>query len=107
MAHEARRTGTGAQVASESPSLASYYAQRAQRPDVVCVSLSDPEAVKQLTPGDYVIIARGRRYFSNDALVTALREGSTPVAEFQLHTVPSAKLYELDQASVTLLNSAP
>lgn len=103
----ARRARPGARVASESPSLASYYAERAQRPDLVCVSLSDPEAVKQLTPGDYVIIARGRRYFSNDALITALRAGSTPIAEFHLNTVPSAKLYELDPASVTLLNSVP
>ena len=100
----ATRAKPGARVASESPSLASYYAQRAQRPDLVCISLSDPDAVKQLSPGDFVIIARGRRYFSNDALITTLRDNSTPIREFHLGSVPSVKLYQLDQASVTLLN---
>jgi hypothetical protein len=85
----AKRARPGARIASESPSLASYYAQRAQRPDLVCVSLSDPEAVKQLTPGDFIIIARGRRYFSNDALINTLRTQSTPIAELKLGQVPS------------------
>jgi hypothetical protein len=104
IAEIARRAKPGARVASESPSLAAYYAQRAQRPDLVCVSLSEPNEVKQLAIGDFVIIARGRRYFSNDAIIHALNSGSSPIAEFHLNTVPSAKLYQLDQSSVTLLN---
>jgi dolichyl-phosphate-mannose-protein mannosyltransferase len=95
----ASRARPGARVASESPSLATYYAERAQRPDLVCVSLSDPEAVQQLQPGDFIIIARGRRYFSNDAVVSDLRDHATPVAELKLGSVPSAKIYELDQNS--------
>lgn len=94
IAEIATRARTGARVASESPSLAAYYAERAKRPDLVCVSLSDPDAVKQLTTGDYVIIARGRRYFSNDALISTLRDHSTPIAELKLGVVPSAKIYE-------------
>jgi hypothetical protein len=97
MAEIARRARTGARVASESPSLAGYYAEREKRSDLVCVSLSDPDAVKQLGAGDYVIIARGRRYFSNDAIVSTLRDHSAPVAELKLSDVPSAKIYELDQ----------
>jgi len=93
----ASRARTGARVASESPSLATYYAERAKRPDLVCVSLSDPDAVKQLAVGDYVIVARGRRYFSNDALISTLRDHATPVAELKLGVVPSAKIYELDR----------
>ena len=104
IADTAKRAHPGARVASESPSLASYYAQRAQRPDLVCVSLSDPEAVKQLTHGDFIIIARGRRYFSNDALINTLHSEATPTAEFHLNTVPSAKLYQLDRSTVTLVN---
>ena len=103
MAEIARRAQPGARVASESPSLATYYAQRAQRTDLVFVSLSDPEALPQLSVGDFVIIARGRRYFSNDALITAFNNSATPSAEFYLAQVPSAKLYQLDQASLTLL----
>ena len=94
IAEIATRARTGARVASESPSLAAYYAERAKRSDLVCISLSDPDAVKQLAVGDYVIVARGRRYFSNDALISALRDHATPIAELKLGVVPSAKIYE-------------
>jgi hypothetical protein len=97
IAEIATRARTGARVASESPSLAAYYAERAKRPDLVCISLSDPDAVKQLTVGDYVIVARGRRYFSNDSIISTLRDHSTPIAELKLGVVPSAKIYELDR----------
>jgi hypothetical protein len=101
----ATRARSGARVVSESPTLAAYYAQRAQRPDLVCVSLSDPDAVKQLSTGDFVIIARGRRYFSNDALVNALHDHSTPLLTFTLGPIPSANLYQLDDQSVELLTT--
>jgi len=91
----ARRARPGARVASESPSLAAYYAERENRSDLVCISLSEPDAVKQLAAGDYIIIARGRRYFSNDSIITTLRDHSTPVVELNLGPVPSAKIYEL------------
>jgi hypothetical protein len=97
------RARPGARVASESPLLASYYAQRGGRSDLVCISLSDPDALSQLTAGDFIIIARGRRYFSNDALITALRDHSTPIAQFTLGPTPSAKLYELDPSSLEVL----
>jgi hypothetical protein len=103
IAEIAGRARPGARVVSESPSLAAYYSERAQRPDLVCVSLSDPGALQQLQPGDFVIIARGRRYFSNDAIVSALRDHATPVAELKLGPVPSAKVYELDQPSLAIL----
>jgi len=101
-----KRAKPGARVASESPTLAAYYAERAQRTDLVCISLSDPNALQQLTPGDFIIIARGRRYFSNDTLITALNNHSTPIATFTLNTIPSAKLYELDAASLNLVLEA-
>jgi hypothetical protein len=62
--------------------------------------------VKQLSAGDFVIIARGRRYFSNDALINALRDHATPIAEFHLGPTPSAKLYQLDQQSLDALLAA-
>jgi len=102
----AARARTGARVVSESPSLASYYAERAQRPDLVCISLSDPEALKQLAAGDYVIITRGRRYFSNDAIISSLRDHATPVIDLKLGAVPSAKVYQLDQTSLAILREA-
>ena len=102
----AMRARPGARVASESPSLAAYYAQRTQRPDLIGISLSDPDAIKNLTPGDFIIIARGRRYFSNDAIINTLRDHSTPIAEFHLGSVPSAKLYQLDENSIRLISGA-
>lgn len=104
MAEIARRARTGARVASESPLLAAYYAAREQRSDLVYISLSDPDAVKQLAVGDFVIVARGRRYFSNDAIISTLRDHSTPVAELKLGVVPSAKIYELDANSSALIH---
>jgi hypothetical protein len=98
----AARARPGARVASESPSLATYYAERAQRPDLVCVSLSDPEAVKLLEVGDFIIVARGRRYFSNDAIISTLRDHAAPILELKLDSVPSAKVYQLDQSSLSL-----
>ena len=103
MTEIASRARPGARVASESPSLASYYAERASRPDLVSLSLSDPEALKQLGVGDFIIVARGRRYFSNDALTSALRDHAVPIADLKLGSVPSAKIYELDQTSLTAL----
>ena len=106
MTEIATRARPGARVASESPSLASYYAERAARPDLVCVSLSDPEALKQLATGDFIIIARGRRYFSNDTIISALRDNATPIAELKLGPVPSAKIYQLDQQSLAIVTEA-
>jgi len=106
IAEIAGRARTGARVVSESPSLAAYYAERAQRPDLNCVSMSDPDAVQQLEAGDFVIVARGRRYFSNDAILSALRDHATPFAELKLGVVPSAKIYQLDQNSLTVVNDA-
>ena len=106
MSEIASRARPGARVASESPSLASYYAETSARPDLVCVSLSDPEALEQLGVGDFIIIARGRRYFSNDALTSTLRDNAVPVTELKLGPIPSVKIYELDQASLATLTEA-
>ena len=94
MTEIASRAQPGARVASESPSLAAYYAERAGRTDLVCVSLSDPSAVNELRTGDFIIVARGRRYFSNDAIINALRTHSTPLVELKLGAIPSAKIYQ-------------
>ena len=106
IAEIAARARPGARIASESPSLATYYAERAQRPDLICISLSDPEALKQLEAGDFVIVARGRRYFSNDAIISALRDRATPIVEVKLDSVPSAKVYQLDQSSLPLVTQS-
>ncbi len=93
----AKRAKPGAKVVSETPGLAAYYAQRANRPDLVCVLLSDPNALKQLNEGDFIIDAPGRRYFSNESVTSALKQSSTPAFRASLGSVHSASVYMLDQ----------
>jgi dolichyl-phosphate-mannose-protein mannosyltransferase len=95
----AKRAKQGAKVASETPTVAAYYAQRAGRPDLVCVVLSDPNALKQLDEGDFVVVARGRRYFSNELVTSALEQSSQPTFRVSLGNLPSAFVYLLDQKS--------
>jgi hypothetical protein len=102
----AARAPSGAHVASESPSLATYYAERAGRPDLIPISLSDHSAISQLRVGDFIIIARGRRYFSNDPIVVALTLGAKPIVDLKLGPVPSAKIYQLDEHMLEMVRVA-
>ena len=92
----ARQARPNAQVASESPTLASYYAQRANRPDLVCISVSDSEALKHVKEGDFIIDSRGRRYFSNEKVISALERSGPAAFNVALGPVPSASVYFLD-----------
>ena len=101
-----RRARPSARVASESPLLASYYAQRVNHGDLVCVSLSDPEGLKQLGVGDFVIVARGRRYFSNDQLISSLASTARPDFQMFLGKVPSVDVYVVTEASLQTIKTA-
>ncbi|MGH9900500.1 MAG: ArnT family glycosyltransferase [Pyrinomonadaceae bacterium] len=96
----------GARLASETPGLVSYYARRAGRDDLASVSLSDGEATGGLAEGDVVIVARGRRYFSNDKLVAELRAAARPAAEIRLGGVPSAEIFVLDEPALAAVGRA-
>ncbi len=106
MIEVARRAIPGARVACETPGLAYYYAQRANRPDLVCVHLADPNALQQLREGDFVIDARGRRYFSNKLPLEALEHSSAPAFRVSLGSVPSASVYLLDKKSLEAIVEA-
>jgi hypothetical protein len=101
----ARQAKPGTQVASESHSVAGYYAERIGRKDLVCVSLSDPGALRQLRTGDFIIDARGRRYFSNDELLSKLHHSVTPVFTHSLAGVPSVNVYRVDATLLEILSS--
>jgi hypothetical protein len=88
-----------AQVATEIPTVCAYYAKAFNRPDLVCISLSDAAATRTLSEGDYVVAARGRHYFSNDAVLTALTNSSQPMFSVQLGKVKAADVYILDKSS--------
>ena len=100
------RAGASAHVASESPLLASYYAQRENHGNLVCISLSDPEGLKQLGVGDFVIVARGRRYFSNDQLISSLESTARPDFQMFLGRVPSVDVYVVTEASLQTIKTA-
>ena len=96
----------GARVASETPELFDYYARRAGRGDLIQASLSDQSALGRLSVGDAVVVARGRRYFSNDATVARLRAASPPAADFSLGQTPSAQLFVLDEVALAAMRGA-
>lgn len=106
MEEVARLAAPGARVASETPELSAYYVRLAGREDLREVSLSDRAAVREIREGDVVVVARGRRYFSNEELTAALRETSKPTATVSLGRVPSAEVYVLDAKSAAALTEA-
>jgi predicted membrane-bound dolichyl-phosphate-mannose-protein mannosyltransferase len=101
----ARRARPNARVAVEIPSLAAYYAQRANRSDLVCVEFSDPAEQEKFTPGDFLIDARGRTYVSNQAMLARLRQASQPAFTIAVGTTPAAFVYVLDPKSLAALRS--
>jgi hypothetical protein len=102
----ARLARPGARVASETPELFDYYARRAERDDLSQVSLSDQSALHELSVGDAVVIARGRRYFSNDATATRLQAVSRPAATASIDSTPSAQVFILDEAALASIKGA-
>lgn len=106
MSEIAKRAKPNTQVVIETPGLAAFYAQRAGRADLVNLHLSDPAAFKNLREGDYVVLARGRRYFDNDPIIKALTESSTPTVQFSLGPTPSASVYVLDSKSLEAVSTA-
>ncbi|HEX7314241.1 MAG TPA: glycosyltransferase family 39 protein [Pyrinomonadaceae bacterium] len=89
----------GARVANETPELLTYYLRLAGREDLRSVSLSDRAALREFRHRDIVVVARGRRYISNDELTSRLEAASKPAADIALGRVPSARVYELDAAN--------
>jgi hypothetical protein len=104
MTEVGKRGRQGAKVATETPGLAAYYAERAGRSDLICISLSDQDALKQLSDGDFLVDARGRRYFSNDPLVRALGQQSAPALRVALGGVPATDVYLVDQAVLDVVS---
>ena len=99
----AKRARPDTRVASELQSVASYYAQRANRPDLISVEFSDPAELEKLTPGDFLIDGRGRTYLSNQAMLLRLRQASQPAFTIAVGATPAAYVYVLDQKSLAAL----
>jgi Dolichyl-phosphate-mannose-protein mannosyltransferase len=99
----ARRAPMNARLASETPGLAAFYAQRAGRADLRSVSLSDPAALRELEAGDFLLVARGRRYFSNDALLAKLSQTATPAFTVSLGETRAADVYVVDDTILRII----
>ena len=102
MAEIAMRAKPAARVATETPGLSAYYAERASRSDLICISLSDPEALSLLSEGDFLVDARGRRYFSNDAIISSLKQRAVPTFRVSLEGIHAANVYLVDPPALVL-----
>lgn len=100
----ARRARPAAHVASEVPTVCTHYAARANRPDLFCVSLSDSNAVRKLSEGDMIVAARGRHYFSNDAVISQVRQSGKPAFNVAVGKVPAADVFILDSTTLAGIN---
>lgn len=86
-------------VAVETPGLFKYYAQKSGRDDIHFVSLSDELETVKLAAGDFIVAAKGRRYFSNDAFLKYLESEVQPHFETKLGDAISSKVYLLSDDS--------
>lgn len=86
----------GTLTLTETPGLYTYYSRLLGRQDLRFLSLSDPAAVAQVRGSDFVVIARGRRYFSNERVAAILDRSGVEKAEIFLGPVPAVKIFRLD-----------
>lgn len=99
----ALRAAPGATVACETPALFEHYSRAVGRDDLTYISLSDPTKVSNINAGDFIVIARGRRYFSNTEYQAYLEDSLEPAAVVSLAGVPAARFYQLDETSVAAI----
>ncbi len=92
-------------IAVETPGLFEHYAKKTGREDLHFVSLSDPLETAKLAAGDFIVVARGRRYFSNDGFLKYLENSAQPAAETKAGDVVSARIYLLDDDSAAQIRS--
>lgn len=99
----AKQARPGACVASELPAVATYYSPQVNRADLCFTQLSDPSDLPKLGVGDFVIDGRGRTYFSNQQMLTRLRQASRPAFTISVGMVPAADVYVLDEGPLRAL----
>lgn len=92
-----------ATIACETPGLFEYYAEKAGRRDLKVISLSDKTAVAMLAANDFVVLAEGRRYFSNSAYIAYLTGSGTMTDEIKLNGVTAARIYKLSEPDAEAL----
>ena len=53
------------------------------------------------------LAARGRRYFSNDRILSRLQSEARPAADILLGETPSTRVYVLDAAGLRVVSEEP
>lgn len=96
----------GTTVACETPGLFDYYAKKIGREDLKFVSLSDKKSILELKIGDIAVDTEGRRYFSNSRYLELLADSTAPSTEINIGEVVSAKVYKLDESTLSELKTA-
>ncbi|CAN5422307.1 hypothetical protein BH10ACI2_BH10ACI2_14290 [soil metagenome] len=95
------QAANGARVLCETPALFEYYARKSGREDLDFGSLSEVDKIGGLAVGDFIVLARGRRYRSNQAFFDYFEKSAVPSAETKLGEVISTRIYKLDENQVT------
>ena len=101
----AKRARQNAVVAVETPILFEHYAQKIGRADLIFISLSDKSKAATLSAGDFIVAAKGRRYFSNDAYLNYLETTVNPLAEVKIQNTTSVKIFQLGEASADAIRA--
>jgi len=99
----AARARPNARVGTEIPVLADYYAKRAGREDLTCSQFFTTADLNKFVAGDFLIDARGRTYFSNQAMLERLRQKARPAFTVSVGSTPAADVYILDEAALAAL----
>ncbi|MGI9055184.1 MAG: glycosyltransferase family 39 protein [Pyrinomonadaceae bacterium] len=102
----ASRARQGVTVAVETPYLYQHYLRKAGREDLNVISLSDKSRVTSLAAGDFVLAAKGRRYFSNEAYLNYLENNLQTDAEIKINGITSVKIYRLDESAAEQIRNA-
>ncbi|CAN5526639.1 hypothetical protein BH10ACI3_BH10ACI3_10510 [soil metagenome] len=105
VANIAMRAAPLATIACESPSLYDFYSKKNGRPDLVFVSLSDKSKVAGLKSGDFVVLAKGRRYFSNAAYFEIFKDPMFRTEQIRMGHTVAATILQLDEETAAALRS--
>ena len=95
----------GALVACETPKLFEHYASKVGREDIRFISLSDKTKTAMLETDDYVVLAKGRRYFSNSAYFDFLHHASVKAIDIKLGNISAAEIYRLDNSTANAIKA--
>ncbi|MBK8466361.1 MAG: glycosyltransferase family 39 protein [Chloracidobacterium sp.] len=96
---------SGAIIACETPTLFEYYAGKINRRDLHFVSLSEKSEVAALRNGDFIVLTKGRRYFSNTAYEDYLEKQTASSADIKAGGVMSARIYQLNENSLAVVKA--